>query len=809
MGDRFALYPPELFAKRPAGGYVWIHAVSVGEVQVAGRLMREWRKAEPSVAFFFTTTSSTGRATAVGELGPDDILAYNPLDFPTFVKAAFETVRPRAVVLAESEIWPNFIRQASRRGIPLFLANARVSDRSAPRYRFARFWFGDILRRFDRIFAQSPLDRDRLVAAGADPSRIEIAGSFKFDAARRNPEKERELADWIRSAVPGGGKVLLGGSTWPGEDAFLLRVHKKAVERDPSSLLVIAPRHFEKADAVEAQIVSAGFRCVRRSRPEPAPAAGAPGAPAPVLLADTTGELTGLYGLADAVFVGKSLCAHGSQNMIEPCLCGKPTVVGPYTENFRPVMSDLLAADAIVQAKDADEAERTLLRWLSEGDGGLGARAAAAVARRRGVVARCLAEILRCIREAPPRKPPAPRSSVWREVAKSAAVALAVLAILICCPIAGAHRGRLKAIAERRERIAARLKNAERPRFNVLRIVEAFVAMAEKPDAVRVFLADAEAAKHRVAFAAAGLKCTLCGREKSPDARYDIVLACGRRTAEELAALAAKVSRGGALAWSFSVEKMTAGGFKEALSAFPCADARLWMPGECDWMLSGKPSGAKTKMSAVLDFFSRRGASSPEAAEAGCSSVQGLFASYAGERTALEPAFAAGGLDVPARPEFFLSEETPDIGWIVPDDMDADVVESLASKIRALQDVRRDIVRAAVASRRQGGEEEALRIWAGAMERNPRDPMLLDRLYRLGVNARAFRDVGNAAYAAKCYDTMIAINPRDAGVLREYALCMKTLGRHALAAKALERAAELEKEPGAGKPATIKERKEG
>ena len=405
MGDRFALYPDGLFGKdrplydRHAKGarrkspedFVWIHAVSVGEVQVAGQLMREWRKAEPGVRFCFSTTSSTGWKMAEREVTGRDVLIYNPLDFPNFVKSALRTVRPRAVVLTESEIWPNFIRMARREGIPLFLINARVSDRSAPRYRLARWWFGDVLSCFTRIFAQSELDKARLVAAGAPTERTEVTGSFKFDVARRNEPKEKELREWI-----GGGRILLGGSTWPGEDEALLDIYRRLAETDGKGdlKLVIAPRHFEKADAIEANIAKRGFACVRRSRRQ---ADARPSADAkPVFLADTTGELMGLYGIADVVFVGKSLCAHGSQNMIEPCLCGKPTLVGPYTENFRPVMSDLLAAEAIIQVKDAAELQREIVRLLTEGEAAgasLGKRAAEAVARRLGVVARCVCEI--------------------------------------------------------------------------------------------------------------------------------------------------------------------------------------------------------------------------------------------------------------------------------------------------------------------------------------------------------------------------------------------------------------------------------
>ena len=406
MGDRFALYPEEILAKLrsaktvsgggpkmdssghevpPPSEWVWIHAVSVGEVQVAGQLMREWRAVEPEVRFCFSTTSSTGWRMAEREVSERDVLIYNPLDFPNFVKSALGTVRPRAIVLTESEIWPVFIRAAAKRGIPLFLVNARVSDRSAPRYRLAKCLFKDVFSCFTKIFAQSDLDRSRLLDAGAPEGIVAVTGSFKFDVAHRNEAKERELKGWLSGAK---GRILLGGSTWPGEDEILLKI-ANALE---DVTLVIAPRHFEKADAVEANIKTAGCRCVRRSRGEGGPGEGGEGA---VYLADTTGELMGLYGVADVVFVGKSLCEHGSQNMIEPCLCGKPTLVGPFTENFRPVMSDLKEGVAIIQVADENELASEIKRLFDNpADAAkLGGRATAAVLRRRGVVGKCVAEI--------------------------------------------------------------------------------------------------------------------------------------------------------------------------------------------------------------------------------------------------------------------------------------------------------------------------------------------------------------------------------------------------------------------------------
>ena len=427
MGDRFGKYPQEVIdalckeqsvecqesgttSHEPRTTNheprIWIHAVSVGEVQVAGQLMRAMRERDPAVRFVFSTTSSTGWKQAEGQIGPEDVLIYNPLDFVGCVKRALDVVRPKAIVLTESEIWPNFIRAAKKRGIPLYIVNARVSDRSAPRYRRLRWFFGEVLRAFSKIYAQSDLDAGRLVAAGADPATVEVTGSFKFDVAHRNPAKEVELREWI-----GPGEILLGGSTWPGEDEVLLRIYSELLASHPDVKLVIAPRHFEKADAVEANICAAGFACVRRSRGEKeaidtnlkchnCSQMANEKVERRVFLADTTGEMMGLFGICTVAFVGKSLCAHGSQNMIEPCLCGKPTIVGPYTENFRPVMSDLLAGEAIIQVQSEDELKGEVLRFF--GDAGaraaLGARAEEAVRRRCGVVGRCADELLAALK---------------------------------------------------------------------------------------------------------------------------------------------------------------------------------------------------------------------------------------------------------------------------------------------------------------------------------------------------------------------------------------------------------------------------
>lgn len=409
MGDRFGKYPDEIVARLRANaekGPIWIHAVSVGEVQVAAQLMRALRERDASVRFVFSTTSSTGWKTAETELAKlktaglgseDDVLIYNPLDFGGCVKRALELIQPRAVILTETEIWPNFIRAIRARGLPLYLVNARISDHSAPRYKALRWFFGEVFRCFTKIYVQSELDAQRLRDAGANPDVLQVTGSFKFDVAHRNPAKEKELAEWIGHDV-----LLLGGSTWPGEDEALLRIYKELQKTHPEVTLVIAPRHFEKADAVEANIQAAGFDCIRRSRAlkqTSSDSRSQANVTHPVYLCDTTGEMMGLFGISTVAFVGKSLCAHGSQNMIEPCLCGKPTVVGPYTENFRPVMSDLLASQALVQVPDEAALQREIIRFFDDpaARAAQGTRATQAVQRRCGVVGRCADELLKAL----------------------------------------------------------------------------------------------------------------------------------------------------------------------------------------------------------------------------------------------------------------------------------------------------------------------------------------------------------------------------------------------------------------------------
>ncbi len=384
FSQRFAVYAPAIQERLRAGRPVWIHAVSVGELFVALRFMDELRARRPDLRFVLTTTTSTGYALAGERIKDPDLLLYFPADFPLIMRRALDQINPRAVVLVECELWPNLIRMARRRGVSVTLINGRISDRSYPRYRKLGLFTRPLLRMFDAICAQSEIDRDRLVTLGADPARVQIVGSAKYDMTAPDPGSADQARAALASAgVPPDATILLGGSTWPGEEEVLLDIYAELKPRFPALVLVLVPRHAERGNEVEEEIAARGLRYVRRSRREPPPTA-APD----VLLVDTTGELRSFYTAATLIFVGKSLFDHGGQNIIEPALCGKPIVVGPHMENFAVIARDFLAARALIQVPDADGLRAAIVAWLAdlESAAAFGRRARELVQQKAGAV---------------------------------------------------------------------------------------------------------------------------------------------------------------------------------------------------------------------------------------------------------------------------------------------------------------------------------------------------------------------------------------------------------------------------------------
>jgi 3-deoxy-D-manno-octulosonic-acid transferase len=398
--QRFAFYGSEV--KRPDGTrpVLWLHAVSVGEVGICLQLIRALEPRLPAFQFVVSTTTSTGMGELGRKLPPHIPRFYYPFDFPGAVRRAMNTFRPGGIILVENELWPNFLWQAIDRKIPLFLANARISDRSLPNYRRASFLFRPIFSQFRAVGCQEPGDTGRLAQLGFPADAIRVVGSLKFDAAQPDPGPGLDARSLLRQiGVNNNAKILVAGSTHPGEEDILAVIFKRLRRRFPELFLVLVPRHFERAAEVGEELEGRGIRFIRRSEID----AGKTFSPGEFecLLVNSTGELKFFYEAADVVFVGKSLTAEGGQNPIEPAALGKAVVFGPNMQNFTSVARAFRAAQAVVQVRDDGELENTVAELLSDDRrrAELGARALGVVQQNLGATARTVELISERLRQ--------------------------------------------------------------------------------------------------------------------------------------------------------------------------------------------------------------------------------------------------------------------------------------------------------------------------------------------------------------------------------------------------------------------------
>jgi 3-deoxy-D-manno-octulosonic-acid transferase len=327
-----------LYRSRAEEHDLWVHAVSVGEVLAAQPVVAEILRQRPSTSIVFTTTTITGQAQA-RRLYPEATVTYFPFDFAFAVKRFLRHHRPRVYATMETEIWPNVTRIARDRGLRLILANGRISDRSFPRYRAFRALIGPILRKYDRVLAREETDRERFIAMGADPARVETTGNVKFDY---EPDPTPlEIAPRLERLIA-GRKVLVLGSTKSGEDEELLPLVEQFVA-EQNAFAIIAPRKAERFELVAGMLATSATRSVRRSELESFDGT------ASILLLDTFGELTKIYRYATVAFVGGSLVPEGGQNPIEPAAAGVPVCFGPSMTNFREI------AQVFVRERVAEE----------------------------------------------------------------------------------------------------------------------------------------------------------------------------------------------------------------------------------------------------------------------------------------------------------------------------------------------------------------------------------------------------------------------------------------------------------------------
>jgi len=404
FGQRFGLYAKDVRARLAPGCDLWIHAVSVGEVKLARVLIQCLREMNPSLRIVITTTTGTGFALAKDRLEDErTFVIYNPIDFLWSVVHAFKVIRPKRLILIESEIWPNYLWCARRRHIPVYLVNTRLSDRSEERYRQLRRLVRPLLQEFDLVFAQDQTEVLRLSQAGFAPETIFDLGSLKYDVAALEAVDTSTQKDisawWNRTGWDADQLVLLGGSTHPGEEEVLARIYRDLREEWPRLRLVLAPRHAERGDSIRELCERLGLRTVTRGQLAAATEPLANGSSPDVLVVNSTGELSSIYKRATLTFVGKSLRGNGGQNFIEAAPDARPIIVGPNMQNFKVITREFLSRQAIVQVSDEFElAYRLRALFASEAARNeLGARARATFAANLGAAKRTASVILKSL----------------------------------------------------------------------------------------------------------------------------------------------------------------------------------------------------------------------------------------------------------------------------------------------------------------------------------------------------------------------------------------------------------------------------
>jgi 3-deoxy-D-manno-octulosonic-acid transferase len=382
FGERFG------FGAAVAMPTIWVHAVSVGEVQAAAALVNSLRERYPDIPIVVTTFTPTGAARARALFKDRAQVRYLPYDLPGAVGRFFARVQPRVAIIFETELWPNLYHECSRRRVPLILASARLSPRSVGRYQRLGALFREILSRQGvLVAAQAEGDASRFRSLGADPGSTYVTGNLKFDFSL--PDDIAERGRSLRAYYAAGRPVWVAGSTHGGgEEEALIEAQKLIRAREPRALLVMAPRHPNRFGDVAAQLVSRGVRFIRRSQ---TPAAGAT-TEAEVLLLDTLGELLDFYAAADVAFVGGSLVPIGGHNLLEPAALGIPILTGPNNSNSADAARQLIACGAVEVVQSPHELAEKVLMLFSDPETRTrrGAQASTFVAANKGALVKLL-----------------------------------------------------------------------------------------------------------------------------------------------------------------------------------------------------------------------------------------------------------------------------------------------------------------------------------------------------------------------------------------------------------------------------------
>jgi 3-deoxy-D-manno-octulosonic-acid transferase len=393
FAQRFGHYSMNLSDRFAEGGWTWIRAVSVGEIVLALRLIEELKRQSPDLKVVISTTTSTGYA--LGQQRRDNRqwieVIYNPIDFYPIVKACWRRISPREVILIDSDLWPSFLALAKAHKCPVYLANARLSQRSEKRYAKIRSLARTLLwQNVTVLFAQDKVDAERWNRVGVPANRITVTGSMKYDTEDLHSGMNARFSLWLQKhGFDVGRPILLGGSLHPGEEDLLVSCFQLLLAEFPQLFLILVPRHVERTPEIVQLLRARHVRFTLRSEPD------FQGDPS-TLLVNTTGELGEWYSTASVVVVGKSFYGVGGQNPVEPILASKPVVVGPHMENFQYIVDELRRAGGIIQLHSADALFTTIGNLLRNplAATSLVMRACEAMAQHHGAIQRTASMII-------------------------------------------------------------------------------------------------------------------------------------------------------------------------------------------------------------------------------------------------------------------------------------------------------------------------------------------------------------------------------------------------------------------------------
>jgi 3-deoxy-D-manno-octulosonic-acid transferase len=401
---RLGILPKDLKLDKP----IWIHAVSVGEMMAAKKMLQALRQHYPHNSIVISTVTETGNKIARGLCRENNFVFYLPLDFSFLLNRVINLIRPTLVILLETEIWPNLITLLSRKGIPVIIVNCRISDRSFKGYSFVKYLIKPVLKRITLFCVQTQDDAQRLACLGVSKERIKITGNMKYDVTYEADKNSRDCTDKIKArlSLKSTQMLLTAASTHPGEEEIVLRVYKNLVNEFGNLRLLIAPRHPQRATDIEKTIIKYGFNPVRLSRLEGIQLGRLSGLPVEplnrlsdsatqrlgVFILDTIGQLNSFYAISDIVFVGGSLVKKGGQNILEPASFEKAVIFGPYMFNFREIAQLFLSNEASIQIQNEAQLTRQITYLLKNpaGMSQMGKRAREIVSREQGATRRNL-----------------------------------------------------------------------------------------------------------------------------------------------------------------------------------------------------------------------------------------------------------------------------------------------------------------------------------------------------------------------------------------------------------------------------------